>query len=360
MQLQIPDLPPIGGREECIAFFERNVFGCVPEAARRVRPVFEAVAPDAPAMGGAAVRRRIRVRYSGPGGEGSFDLLAFLPEGASASAPVPASLFICARDSEENLDPDRVRRNPFWEAESLVERGWAAIAMHIGSVVPDEADGFDGHLQSIFAAPGETKTPESWGTIAAWAWCGSRAMDWIECEPRIDPRRVMVAGHSRCGKTALWCAACDSRFGMAVSNCSGCGGAKLNRAFLPASEHIAQIVRGFPHWFCGAFAKFAGRDSCIPFDQHQLLALVAPRLLYVSSATLDDWAGPQGEFLSAKAASAAWRAAGRGGIPEDARFPEPDKPIFGDGVGYHIRSGGHTIEASDWKRWMDFAAANGW
>ena len=351
----LPSPPPLRPRAETLDFFERNVFGRVPDAARRPALRFEEISPEVPAMDGRAVRRRIRVRYAGPGGEGGFDLLAFLPASASPSRPVPASLFFCNRNPAENMDPDRVRRTPFWDAERIVSRGWAAIAFHVGSVVPDTADGFDGHLQSLFLAPGETKAPDSWGTIAAWAWCGSRAMDWIETESRIDRRRVMVAGHSRGGKTALWCAARDERFAMAVSNASGCGGAKLNRTDLPDSEHVAQLVAGFPHWFCGAFAAFAGRDAGLPFDQHQLLALVAPRKLYVSSATLDPWAGQPGEFLAAKAASPAWRAAGRGGLPDDAAFPAPDVPLFGDGVAYHVHAGPHTVSAADWDRWIDFA-----
>ena len=353
----LPSPPPLRPRAETLDFFERSVFGRVPDAAKRAAPEFEDLSPEVPAMGGRAVRRRVRVRYAGPGGEGHFDLLAFLPATASASRPAPAALLLCNRDPAENMDPERVRRTPFWDAERIVSRGWAALAFHTGSVVPDGADGFDGHLQSLFLRPGEARGPDSWGTIAAWAWCGSRAMDWIETERRIDPRRVMVAGHSRGGKTALWCAARDERFAMAVSNCSGCGGAKLNRAFLPASEHVAQLVAGFPHWFCEAFSGFAGRDAELPFDQHQLLALLAPRKLYVSSATLDPWAGQPGEFLAAALASPAWGGDGRGGIPAGTAFPPPDAPLFGDGVAYHIHRGPHTILSSDWDHWIDFAEA---
>ena len=348
-------LPALGPRHETLDYFASNVFGRVPESAREPTMSFEEISPEVPAMGGRAVRRQVRIRYSGPGGEGHFDLLAFIPANATADSPCPATLLLCNRDPAENMDPERRRRTPFWDAERIIRRGWAALAIHTGSVVPDNADGFDGHLQSIFAAPGEVKGPDSWGTLAAWAWCGSRAMDWIETDARIDANRVMVAGHSRDGKAALWCAAQDERFAMAASSCSGCGGAKLNRTYLPASEHIAQLVATFPHWFCGNFAAFAGRDIALPFDQHQLLALVAPRKLYISSATLDPWAGQPGEYLATKFASTAWRLAGLGGIPESAPFPRPDEPVFGDGAGYHIHTGPHTILSSDWDRWIDFA-----
>ena len=359
-----PGLPPVPvspeERARTLDLFARSAFGVRPPAAERPACSFAKISPDVPAMGGRAVRVRARVSYGGPGGNGGFDILAFLPAGASPVRPVPAFLLLCNRDSGENMDPDRVARTPFWDAERIVERGYAAVALHIGSVLPDDDDGFAGGLQSIFLAPGETKTPESWATLSAWAWCGSRAMDWIETEPRIRRDRVAVVGHSRGGKTALWCAATDPRFAMAVSNCSGCGGAKLNRVRLPQSESIADLVRGFPHWFCGAYARWAGRDRTLPFDQHQLLALVAPRLLYVSSATLDPWAGQPGEFLAAQAASAAWRALGSEGIPADAVFPLPGKRVSGGRVGYHVRPGYHTIERSDWDHWIDFAEENGW
>ena len=355
-EFALPGPPPLRSRAEMLDFFERNVFGRVPDAARAPALRFEEISPEVPAMDGRAVRRHVRVRYAGPGGEGSFDLLAFIPAGATVAKPVPAALLLCNRDPDENMDPERVRRTPFWDAERIVARGWAALAFHTGSVVPDDDDGFDGHLQSLFLAPGETKAPDAWGTLAAWAWCGSRAMDWIETESRIDAGRVMVAGHSRGGKTALWCAARDERFAMAVTSCSGCGGAKLNRAWLPDSEHVAQLVEGFPHWFCGNFASFAGHDLDLPFDQHWLLALVAPRRLFVSSATLDPWAGQPGEFLAAKAASAAWRARGADGIPENALFPKPDEPLVCGGVAYNVHRGRHTILASDWDLWIDFAS----
>ncbi|MBR0057391.1 MAG: acetylxylan esterase [Kiritimatiellae bacterium] len=355
-------IPPVplsnAERAATIDVFERLVFGRVPNAARHPALRFEEISPDTPAMGDAAIRRQVRVRYGGPGGEGHFDVLAFIPASATQGAPVPATLFLNNRDPAETADPDRVRRSPFWDAERIVARGFAAVTFHLGSVVPDNADGFDGHLQSLFLAPGETKALDAWGTIAAWAWCGSRAMDWIETEPRIDARRVMVAGHSRGGKTALWCAANDTRFAMAVSNCSGCVGAKLNRAWLPRAEDIAAITKTFPHWFCENFSQFAGRDRELPFDQHQLLALIAPRRLYVSSATLDAWAGQPGEFLSLLLASEAWRAGGRAALPPDTPFPPPDTPVFGDGVAYHIRSGIHTIESSDWDHWLDMFVSN--
>ncbi|MGI6497050.1 MAG: dienelactone hydrolase family protein [Kiritimatiellia bacterium] len=340
-------------RPELLRLFAENVFGVRP-VERPASLAFAPVLPDRVMMEGAAIRKSVRASYAGPGGAGHFDLVAFLPIRESA---VPAIVFLCNRPKEEHIEPDRTVKSEFWPAEEIVARGFAAIAFHLGSVVPDEADGFDGHLQSLFAKDPADRTDASWGTLSAWAWCASRVMDWLETQPGIDARRVGVAGHSRGGKTALWCAATDERFAMAVSSCSGCGGAKLNRANLPESEHIAQITRTFPHWFCRNYRAFAGRDAETPFDHHALLALVAPRPLYVFSASEDPWAGPPGEFASAFLASPAWERYGKRGLVSGGTLPPDDTPLHEGSIGYHIHAGPHDFTGADWRHVLDFAQA---
>jgi hypothetical protein len=199
------------------------------------------------------------------------------------------------------------------------------------------------------------RTADSWGTIAAWAWGASRVMDWIETEKLIDAAHVGVVGHSRGGKTALWCGATDSRFALTISNNSGCGGAKLNRMDLPKSESIARITKVFPHWFCSTFTQYGTNLDALPVDQHMLIALMAPRLAYVASATQDHWAGPPGEFQSCVLASPVWKLYGKEGLVGNA-FPSADTPLHGGGsVGYHLRTGKHDLTIYDWERYMDFA-----
>lgn len=337
-------------RPEVLELFKSQVFGRNPvERPDTLR--FEPLEPDKVMMAGKALRKRVNIRYSGPGGEGAIALTAFIPQ--DAAKPVPAFVLICNRSSAKNIDPDRLAPSPFFPAEELVERGYAALAFHNGDVDPDNHDGFTNGVHGVFQPDPRVRTADSWGTIAAWAWGASRVMDWIETQPSIDRARVGVVGHSRGGKTALWAGATDTRFALTVSNNSGCGGAKLNRMDLPKSESIARINKGFPHWFCENFKKYGGHEDTLPVDQHMLVALIAPRLAYVASASLDDWAGPPGEFRSCVLASPVWRLYNMEGLVGDT-FPAPDTPMQAGRVGYHLRTGKHDLTLYDWQRYMDF------
>jgi hypothetical protein len=189
------------------------------------------------------------------------------------------------------------------------------------------------------------------GAISTWAWQLSRILDWLVTLPEIDPTRVIVVGHSRLGKTALWAGAGDERFAMVVSNESGCGGAALERRNY--GETVKRITTSFPHWFAPTFATYADRETELPIDQHVVLAMTAPRPLYVSSAVEDRWADPRGEFLAAVAASPVWELFGKVGLGTDT-YPAVDTAI-GSSIGYHVRSGPHDITAVDWGHFADFA-----
>lgn len=240
-----------------------------------------------------------------------------------------------------------------WPVERLAARGYATATASYGDVFPDRKDGrAESILPSLGYASDDARiAPDEPGAISTWAWQLSRILDWLVTLPEIDPERVIVVGHSRLGKTALWAGAGDERFAMVVSNESGCGGAALERRHF--GETVRRITTVFPHWFCPAYAGWAGRAHEMPFDQHVLLAMTAPRPLYVASAAEDLWADPRGEFLAAVAAAPAWRLFGKEGLGT-AEFPAPDTPVGGT-VGYHVRSGAHDILAYDWERFADFA-----
>ena len=317
---------------------------------------FAAAEPDVVMMDGKAIRKRIRISYAGKYGRDSFIATAFIPK---QSRPVSAFLFINNRNPRENIDHTRKVKSPFWPAEEIVARGYAAITFHNGDVAPDRNFGNRKGVFACFENPDGDRRCDAWGTISAWAWGASRVMDWIEAEPLIDAKHVAVVGHSRGGKTALVAGVTDKRFAMVCSNCSGCSGAKLNHIDLPHSEHIHQICRMFSFWFCNNYILHANAETAWRVDQHEFIALIAPRLVCIADATNDAWAGQRGEWWAAKLASPAWELYGKKGLVADT-MPAPDTPQQEGSISYHIRTGKHNLTPFDWKVYMDFADRHGW
>lgn len=308
--------------------------------------------PDADILDGKAFRRRVRVRYGGDFGEGSFTFTACIPHGGK---PSPAFVFIALHPLEQYIGPLRTDKS-IWDVEQMLGRGYAAIGFNIHEVSPDIVHG---NTRGAFAAFSDVeqlyRPRDEWGALSLWAWAASRILDWIETVPElIDPRRVAVIGHSRGGKTALLAGALDSRFAMVCSNDSGAGGAKLNHVDLPDSEHVMNLVRARQFWFSLDFTKWVNRDFDVPWDQHMLVALSAPRPVCIASATEDAWAGPWGEWCTARLASPAWELLGRQGLVADS-FPDPDTAQQDGWISYHLRAGGHGLLPSDWTRYLDFA-----
>lgn len=335
-------------RDEILEYFKENVYGKVPSA--HVLSMRSELISAEKGMDGRAVRKKVLITYEGPGGTGTLPFVLFVPT-ARDSVRVPAFLFMNNRGLAA-ADPDRKRRSGFWPAERIIERGYAAAVFQVEDVDPDEHDGFRNGVHGIIDPPGEARPKNAWGTIAAWAWGAQRVMDALEQDPEIDAGKVALVGHSRCGKTALWAAAQDERFAMVVSNNSGCTGAAVSRG--KQGETIRDINEVFPHWFAENYKRFNDNVDELAVDQHMLLGLIAPRFLYVASASEDRWADPESEFLSVVAAERVYRLFGHDGLGT-RRFPPADSPIFGDRIGYHLRTGKHDLTEYDWERFMDFA-----
>jgi hypothetical protein len=257
----------------------------------------------------------------------------------------------------------RGKQKDAWAIEQSIDRGYAVATFFNSEVIPDQAEAAEPLLRKLAGTKADQRGPADTATIMAWAWAFSRMLDVIETMPEIDAKRVATVGHSRNGKTALLAVAFDPRFAMAVPSQAGCGGTAPNRVApdlakpgqnsRPTAETVAVINKSFPHWFCGNFKAFNDTPDRLPFDQHCLIALCAPRPVLVSNATEDLWANPSGQFDMLKAADPVYRLVAKDGIGADS-MPEIGK-LLNSRLGYYIRPGKHSMTAEDWKVWLDYA-----
>ena len=359
-------------RPEILHLFQEEVYGKVPGQLNISNVIVHE--DHAEALEGLAVRKQVDLVFSKNGKELTLGLLIYLPRTEEKVPVFLACNFLgnhtVSADPDIRLTESWVPDHPSlgiihnqiteqsrgvsddrWPVEMIIKSGYGLVTFYCGDVDPDR-DEFQDGIHPFFYKEDQTRPRSNeWGTIAAWAWGLSRVMDYLESDGDVNAQQVIVLGHSRLGKAALWAAASDPRFAMCISNESGCMGAALSRRKF--GETVATINSNFPHWFCGKFKKYSGYEEELPVDQHMLLALIAPRPLYVSSAADDLWSDPKGEFLSAKLASAVYRLYGLPGLPVE-EMPEPDTPVSGI-VSYHIRSGKHDITRYDWEQYIRFA-----
>lgn len=334
-------------RPQTLELFREHVYGRNP-VERPKDLTFDVIEEKNDVMGGTATLKIVEISYGGPGGESSFQLILFVPKGLKK--PAPGYLLICNRD-RENIDPTRKLKDDFWPAEMIVKRGYVAATFHNSELSTDKPLNFNNGVHKVFDTHEGKRPGDAWGTIAGWAWGASRALDYLERDPTVDAGKIAVVGHSRGGKTALWAGANDERFAMAISNNSGCTGAALARR--KKGERVARINRAFPHWFCGNYNKFNEREDELPIDQHQLIALMAPRAVYVASASKDAWADPGGEYLAAYHAGPVYRLFGLEGLKGE-EMPKAQEPKLKGHVGYHLREGKHDLTEYDWEQYLKF------
>lgn len=360
-------------RPELLQLFATHMFGSIPRHPVAIES--EVTSETDQAIGGKAIRREVTIYLLGDRRGPKMRLLLFLPK-SKTPAPVfvglnfngnhavhadPGIALSTAwmRDGSAGVvdhratEASRGSEAARWQVEKVIERGYGLATIYYGDIEPDHVDGWKTSLRAAMQPDGANAKFErsSFGAIGAWAFGLSRAMDYFSHDPSVNSKQVAVLGHSRLGKTALWAGAIDPRFAIVISNNSGEGGAAITRRRY--GERIVNLVTAFPHWFCPGFRDFAERENELPFDAHELIALSAPRPVYIASATEDQWADPKGEFEAAREAGSVYALFGLKGV-EATEMPAPDHPV-GDYVGFHLRTGIHDVTAFDWDQFLNFA-----
>lgn len=361
-------------REELLALFTKQMYGRMP--GRPAQMHFNVYNVDRQALGGKATREQISILFLGKKDGPRMDLLVYVPNGLKRPPVILGFNFwgnetispdkgirVSDRWIESNggtsIDLSCVKNNRAteacrgidqdrWPVEKIIDDGYALATAYRGDIDPDRADGYNESIRSAW--PELAKGGDNFSTIAAWAWAMSRALDYLQQDSLVDGQHVVAFGWSRLGKAAIWAGATDPRFVAVISNESGAGGAKLFHDV--HGETVELLNTRFPYWFCTNFKQYNGRDAELPFDQNEVLALIAPRPLYIASAILDENADPQSEFLGALEVTPVYRFLGSSGL-HATTWPLVDQPAQGR-VSYHVRSGVHSVTAFDWQQYLRF------
>ena len=330
-------------RAEILQLFQQEMYGEMPPAS----PIYLETTAEGPALDGAARCRRVTMRFRPEGGPQVRWMLLYP---AQAQGPVPAVLMLNYYGNDETLT---YKQFPV-PIRDILSRGLAFVTACYEDLSPDP-DGVEDPREQLRQA--RTGLYELWpreittGSLMAWAWALCRGMDLLEQDGAIDASRVLVTGSSRLGKAALLAGAFDQRFAVVVPNQTGGGGVPLSKRNF--GESVSTEVEQFGYWWCPAFAKWAGAEAKMPFDQHLLLSCIAPRPLLVEGFT-HPWFDARGEFLALKAASPVWTFLGAPGLPE-VDFPHSGETrAIGPVLGYVKRKGAHGIDAQDWQWMLDF------
>ena len=356
-------------RSEILELFETNVYGHSPKPPKSIRhKIFDL---DKNALGGKAIRKQVTIYFSPKDDGPKEDLLIYIP--AAAQKPVPLILSLNFSDNQAVVNDPGVKLGTIWtrdkherqtaseesrgrdhnfDVEKVLTHGYGFATIYYQDIEPDFNGGYQFGIRLLFLKPRQTEpAPDDWGAIGAWSYGLSRAIDYLEKDKDVDAKRVAIMGHSRLGKTVLWAGALDERFAMVLSSCSGEGGASLARRNY--GETIKTLTDAFGYQFAANYKKYADDPNKLPVDTHELIALIAPRPVYITGAEDDRWADPKGEFLAAVAAGPVYRLLGKEDLVTD-QMPPLNTPIMHT-IGYHYRSGKHEVTAFDWDQFLAFA-----
>jgi hypothetical protein len=355
-------------RPELAELFQHYMYGHLPPKPAKLE--WETLHEDRQAFGGKATLEEIAITV-GPPQAPKIRLLLVVPTNRKGPAPVFVGVNFGGNHAlvtdpkvkipEVWMYPNRVgvknnrateegrgKEIDTWSIEQSIDRGYAVATFYNGDLDPDRADRREGIRPYLL--PEGDKKGSFMGSIAVWAWGVQRVVDYLVADKDIDSKRIICVGHSRLGKTTLLAGALDERISVVIPHQAGCGGTAPSRG--KVGESVKQINDRFPHWFCDHFKQFNEHTDRLPFDQHCLIALCAPRAVLLTNAEEDQWANPNGQFEMLQAADPVYRLLGAGGL--EAKQPEKGK-LIDSKLGYFLRGGKHSMTKDDWKVFLDFA-----
>ena len=361
-----------------------------PPARLKIESTIERV--DKNFFGGKATKKEVTIAF-GPPDAPRIHLLLVVPNDRKKPAPVFVGLNFCGNHAlvsdptvrvpagwmyanypgvtnNHATEAGRGTQVDVWAIEQSIDRGYAVATFYSGDLEPDRPDAPEG-IRAYYAhrptsEPSGSTSRESGrqsthlrgpgtssrlGNHHRLGLGAARAVDYLQTDKDIDHKRIAVVGHSRNGKAALVAAAFDERIALAIPLQAGCGGTAPSRG--KTGESVKQINDRFPHWFNAEFKQFNEQPERLPFDQHCLIALCAPRPVLLPNAIEDTWANPAGQFEMLQAADPVYRLLKAGGL-EAKQMPEPGK-LIDSPLGYYIRPGKHSMTKEDWKVFLDFA-----
>lgn len=354
------NLPPFRSREEMIDLLMKNEYGYFPNIPYEIT-VSDPVNVETRYCDRRVAYSRVNMTVTTQFGSHTFPIRRIL----HTDGTVNPFFVLLAFD---NNVPNRS-----YPTEEVADNDFDVLTINYQEVTSDSAD-FTNGLPAIFMPEGR-KSPTDCGKLMYWAWAACRVLDYAMTLPCLDHKQAAVIGHSRLGKTALLAGMLDERFRYVFANGSGGSGAALSRgnSGLPfaktlhttgdlydyepewgTGETIRDVLKQFPFWFCENYQKYAIDCIGTDFDQHYLLATIAPRYVYVGSGNSDLWADPTSEFLSTVAVSEYYEKLGLPGLTHKDRLPEPEEPYHEGMVGYHMRKGPHFLSRHDWQKYMAY------
>jgi hypothetical protein len=337
-------------RAEIIQQYETEIYGRVPANAPTV--TWRVSETDRGALGGTAIMKQVVGSMGNSPGGPRINLTVYTP--ANAVAPVPLILMVNFGGGDAARGRGGAVPAGLGAGAEILARGWGYATVGYQDIQPDRANAWTQGVIGLTLPAGRLQpAPDEWGTISAWAWGINRIVDYLETDRLVNPKQIAIQGHSRLGKTVLWAAAKDERIAAVFSSCAGEMGSALARR--DWGETVDDMAQNFNWQFAGNFQKWVGRWNDMPVDAHMLIALSAPRPVFVSGGTTDQWSDPVGEFLAEVAAGPVYRLLGRKDLGV-TQLPPLDTPVIGGDLGWHYHTGGHMATPADWNAFLQFLA----